>query len=99
MVVFRQKTQSVVLRRDGRVIRGSVIYATPKGVPFDIAVIVSRPTANSENITPCQISGTTHAPGKWKINTGLFIFVRILLLFSVLQAKKSLLWGMLAKKM
>lgn len=61
ILFFWQKTQMVVLRHDGRVIRGTVLYATPKGVPYDIAVIVSRLIAD---ILPCQISDITHLPGK-----------------------------------
>ncbi|XP_025411809.1 peroxisomal leader peptide-processing protease-like isoform X2 [Sipha flava] len=58
--VVQHKIQKVILRHDGHVIRGSVIYATPKDVPHDIAVIISKQTPE---ITPCQISDITHAPG------------------------------------
>lgn len=50
---YVQRKQSVILHHNGRVINGKVIYSTPEGVPYDIAVIVSEPIVG---IIPCRMS-------------------------------------------
>lgn len=57
--------QSVILRYDGHVTLGRVIYATNKDVPYDIAVIVSQQIAN---IIPCLISDKIPTIGKTNNN-------------------------------
>lgn len=61
---FWQKTQSVIIRRDGRVIKGTVIYSTIKNVPYDIAVIAV--TGQTVDIIPCQISDRIPSVGEVK---------------------------------
>ncbi|XP_050442300.1 peroxisomal leader peptide-processing protease-like isoform X2 [Adelges cooleyi] len=51
--VVRYKTGPVILRHNDNVIKGKVIFAVRKGVPFDIAIILSEKTIN---IVACQIS-------------------------------------------
>lgn len=50
----------VILRHNGRVIRGKVVYATPEHLPFDIAVIVA---GDAGDVIPCQISDSVPAVG------------------------------------
>lgn len=54
----------MILRYDGHVIKGRVIYSTSKGVPYDIAVIESEKTAY---ILPCEISDRVPSIGETKI--------------------------------
>lgn len=69
---FRQKTQSVIIRHDGRVIKGTVIYTTIKNVPYDIAVIAV--TGQNVNIIPCQISDRIPSVGEVK-NTNYLVII------------------------
>lgn len=58
-----QETRSTVMvRHNGRVIRGIILAATRKGVPYDIAVIVCEPSTNS--IAPCLISDRVATVGE-----------------------------------
>lgn len=56
-----QKTQSVILRYNGRVFNGKVIFAVRQGVPYDIAVIVCE---RIPYIKQCQVSDIIPTVGK-----------------------------------
>lgn len=62
--VVDHTVQSVILRYGGRAIKGRVIYATRKTVPYDIAIIL---TERIIDILPCQISNKTPTIGKTNI--------------------------------
>lgn len=59
--------QSVILRYGGRAIKGRVIYANHKAVPYDIAVIVTEQTTD---ILPCQILDKTPTIGQKMFSVG-----------------------------
>ncbi|VVC42212.1 Peptidase S1, PA clan [Cinara cedri] len=60
--VVQYKIQLVILRYDGYVIRGKVIYVTHKDDPNDIAIIISG--HNVANIIPCKISNNIPSAGQ-----------------------------------
>lgn len=57
----------MIIRHDGRVIKGIVIYTTIKNVPYDIAVIAV--TGQTIDIIPCQISDRIPSVGKVEITS------------------------------
>lgn len=63
-LVFWQTIQSVILRYGGHAIKGRVIYANRKTVPYDIAVIETEKTKQTTDILPSQISDKTPIIGK-----------------------------------
>ncbi|KAE9542995.1 hypothetical protein AGLY_002906 [Aphis glycines] len=65
--VVDHTVQSVILRYDGRAIKGRVIYANRKTVPYDIAIIV---TERIIDILPCQISNKTPTIGQKMFSVG-----------------------------
>ncbi|XP_025198766.1 peroxisomal leader peptide-processing protease-like isoform X1 [Melanaphis sacchari] len=65
--VVDHTVQSIILRYDGRAIKGKVIYANRKVVPCDIAVILSE---RITDILPCQISDKTPTIGQKMFSVG-----------------------------
>jgi len=55
----------VILRHDGRVIRGKVVYATPQHLPYDIAVIIA---GDAGDLIPCRISQSVPTVGALEDN-------------------------------
>ncbi|KAF0766541.1 peroxisomal leader peptide-processing protease-like [Aphis craccivora] len=65
--VVDHTVQSVILRYGGHAIKGRVIYATRKTVPYDIAIIL---TERIIDILPCQISNNTPTIGQKMFSVG-----------------------------